>query len=499
MKPFFAMTRPSATELNGRRFLLLLALYFLIHLGVRVFLSSSAELDESEQLLLTQDMRLGYGSQPPLYTWIQAGLFFLCGINVFALAVFKNFLLFLSYFFVYLSARELTRDSTRSVIAMLSLLLIPQIFWESQRDLTHSVLGTAMAAGSLFVMLRLLKTGRLRYYVLFGLCAGFGILAKYNYGIFLIALLLAAGSIRNFRPRVLNRKMGLAVLCLLLVSAPHLYWMVTHTQATLSQVGKFHVASSAGRLALFVLGFKSLGVAVLSFLGLLVPVVVLFFHKRGASVRVVNAHSDDRALILRTLLAGLGLCVLMIVFFKVSVFKDRWMQPLLFATPLYLVMLPWARWNLTNARRYAAFTAVVAVGTWAVIAGRVLHVSDRGSVSRLSAPYAALASQLRQAGFHGGHIMAQDRWVGGNLKLCFPESVVEAPEVPSFAAPADSDRVVVWNATNQSEMPEMLRDFVRVRAGTDAGSLPTQWIEAPYSRASGRSMRLGLSFLPHPP
>ncbi|MCX6865636.1 MAG: glycosyltransferase family 39 protein [Verrucomicrobia bacterium] len=125
------MTGQPAADLNSRRILLLLVLYFTLHLLLRLCVSNSAELDEAEQLLLTQDLRLGYGSQPPLYTWLQSGLFALCGINIFALAVLKNGLLFLTYFFVYLGAREITRDNNRAVIAMLSLLWIPQICWES--------------------------------------------------------------------------------------------------------------------------------------------------------------------------------------------------------------------------------------------------------------------------------------------------------------------------------------------------------------------------------
>ena len=142
-----------------------------MHLVFRCFVSDSIELDEAEQLLLTQDLRLGYKSQPPLYTWLLSGVFSLVGTNVFALALVKNSLLFLTYFFVYSSTKEITNDENRSLIAMVSLLLIPQIFWESQRDLTHSVLGTTVAACTLFVAVRLLKTGKVKYYALFGLCA----------------------------------------------------------------------------------------------------------------------------------------------------------------------------------------------------------------------------------------------------------------------------------------------------------------------------------------
>ena len=481
--------------LNKKQLFLLLAIYFSIHLLLRIFVSDSAELDEAEQLLLTQDLRLGYGSQPPLYTWLLTGLFSLSGSKILALAALKNSLLFLTYLFVYLSAKELTSDNNRAVIATLSLLLIPQIFWESQRDLTHSVLGTTVAACTLFVMLRLLKTGRFHYYALFGLCAGTGLLSKYNYGVFLVALLMAAGSIKDLRPRLLHRNMLLSVLCLLLVAFPHVYWAITNVQTTLSQAGKFQVGRSLGLFASYSLGFQRLLMAVVSFLGLLLPVYALFFYRRGTKGSAVANSSDYAALVRRTLLTGLLLCILMVLFFKVTVFKDRWMQPLLFATPLYLVTLPWARITAANSRRYAGFALFIALAVLLVMPGYILCADHVKTLSRLNSPYAAFSAQLRQNGFQDGLIIAQGRLVGGNLKLFFPKSVVVAPEVPAFTAPPDADRLIVWDATDSAEMPDYLRKFAGTLYSADLSSPQAQYIEAPYKYVADRSMRLGFLLL----
>ncbi|MCX6865635.1 MAG: glycosyltransferase family 39 protein [Verrucomicrobia bacterium] len=323
------------------------------------------------------------------------------------------------------------------------------------------------------------------------MCAGSGILAKYNYGVFLLALLLAGCSLENFRPRMCNRRMWLAVLCLLLVISPHLYWTITHMQATLAQTGKFHVGRSVGLLASYVLGFHSLVMAVVSFLGVLLPVYALFFYQRGSRGLAAIGNKDDAALILRLLLTGTCLCILMILCFKVSVFKDRWMQPLLFATPIYLVTIPSARWTLTNARRYAGFSLLGALAVLVVIAAHTLGAAKWGEPGRLNAPYEALAAQLRQAGFTGGHIIAQDRLVGGNLKLFFPESVVEAPEVPYFAVSINTDRLIVWNATRNDDIPVKLRDFAAAHSGADCSALQPQYVQAPCQYAPDRTMRLG--------
>lgn len=479
------------SEFNTKQIFLFLALYFTIHLVVRIFISDSAELDEAEQLLLTQDLRLGYGSQPPLYTWLLSGLFSFFDNKILALALLKNSLLFLSYLLVFLSAKEVSRNKNRAVIAMLSLLLIPQIFWESQRDLTHSVLGTTVAACTLYAMVRLLKTGRLHYYALFGLCAGAGVISKYNYGVFLVALFLAGCTIKTLRPRLLHRNMMLSILCLLLVASPHLYWAITNMQATLSQAGKFKVGHSLGLLASYSLGFRKLMMAVVSFLGLLLPVFALFFYKPEVRNIAASTEDDYAVLIRRTFGTGLVLCILMVLLFKVTVFKDRWMQPLLFATPIYLVTLPWMRFNPVNVRRYAGFALLIALAVLLIMPGHILYASHTGTLSRLNSPYAALSAQLRKAGFQGGLIIAQGRLLGGNLKLFFPESVIVAPEVPAFTAPSDTDRLIVWDATNNAEMPEGLHKFAGTLSSVDLNSLPAQYIQSPYSYVADRSMRLG--------
>ncbi len=480
-------------SVNPRHVFLLLAGYFVLHLLFRYFVSDSLELDEAEQLLLTQELRLGYGSQPPLYTWLQAGFFSIFGTSVFALAAVKNILLFLTYFFVFSSAKEITNDDNRAVIAMVSLLMIPQFFWESQRDLTHSVLGTTFAACTLFVAVRLFKTGRLRYYVLFGLCAGAGIISKYNFGVFLVALLISAVSVRNLRPRLCDRKILITVVCLLLVTAPHLYWATTNVKATLSQADKFQMARPIGLIQSYSMGLQKLAKAVAAFLGMLLPVYALFFYRKGRDIPAAGDEGDYALLVKRMLLAGLFLCLLMILLFKVTVFKDRWMQPLLFATPVYLATLSWTR--LANARGYLRFCLLVAVLVLLLMPGHTIFASRFGTYNRLNAPYSAFSAQLREAGFRQGVIVSQNRLTGGNLRMAFPDSVVLAPEVPRYDYRTGSDWLIVWDATKNAEMPDKLRKFAADFVPVDFNAVKPHIIEATSKYSTDRTMRLGFILL----
>ena len=56
-------------------FILLMLPYFSVQVLVRLAVSPALELDEAEQALWTQRLALGYGAQPPLYTWLQWTVF----------------------------------------------------------------------------------------------------------------------------------------------------------------------------------------------------------------------------------------------------------------------------------------------------------------------------------------------------------------------------------------------------------------------------------------
>ncbi|MBU2265629.1 MAG: glycosyltransferase family 39 protein, partial [Candidatus Omnitrophica bacterium] len=210
------------------KFLLLIAAYFLIHLLVRIFISDSVEFDEAEQVLFSQNLSLGYGSQPPLYEWLQKVFFTVFGLNIFSLALLKNSLFVLIYFFLYQSAKLILKQEKYAVLASLALFLTYTYGWQSMHQLTHAILALAVCSITFFVFLKVIQTQKLKYYLVLGLMAGLGILAKYNYLIFILALLIAALTIQEFRKAVFNKRMVLVLIIALLISSPHFVWFGSH-------------------------------------------------------------------------------------------------------------------------------------------------------------------------------------------------------------------------------------------------------------------------------
>ena len=103
-----------------------LGLLFLVcaHIVSRVAISSGMKWDESEQILWAQSLALGYGPQPPLYTWLQWGANALLGPSVLALALVKGVLMILTLAFWLLAAR-IVMPAAWAPFAALGTLLLP--------------------------------------------------------------------------------------------------------------------------------------------------------------------------------------------------------------------------------------------------------------------------------------------------------------------------------------------------------------------------------------
>jgi len=265
----------STDQIISKWFLLGLLLYFAAHILLRTVVSSSLESDEAEQVLFTQWLQGSYLSKPPLYTWLQIFFFEIFGTNVFALSLLKNSLLFSTYVFVFASARLLLKDTRLALLAALSLLLIPQISWESQRDLTHSILVTSLSAMSFYVVLRLLESQTRRHYLWLGISIGLGTLAKYNYAIFISAILITLLTYPKGRSALANQRAFITLAALLIIVLPYLLWVSSHFGTVASSLHDLDI----GPRNFLIKGSARLIYVSLMFLGPLCLIYLLLFPR----------------------------------------------------------------------------------------------------------------------------------------------------------------------------------------------------------------------------
>lgn len=446
---------------DTRRVFWLLASYFLLQLLIRIYVSPNLELDEAEQLILTQQLNWGYGPQPPLYTWLQAGLFYVFGVNHFSLALLKNLLLFCTYAFVYSAGRALDFSRRTAIAAMLSLFLLPQILWESQRDLTHSVLATTLSAATLAVWFHLKKKPSNANYVLLGICWGLGLIAKYNYGIFLVSLLMASLTIAEYRRLLQKPAILYTVASAFVIVTPHVLWMFSNIPLMLSSSGKFKMAARNSYLEPILNGVASLIMACVSFAAILLiiyAVIYIYDRKRNASTCLARVEPDE-TLLLRCVLISLGICLLMILLFRVTCFKDRWMQQILFLLPLAL--LPWMRYAFerSGGRLIRILAICLGVATMVGLAGRSRLARYIGT-SRFNLPYHDVTSKLKDKIMAADLVVTDKMLLGGNVRMAFPSARVAVTNTPVFACMKTGKTLVLWDYDESSYRREPLQKYL---------------------------------------
>lgn len=332
--------RPSTLPRARAQALLLacLLIYLLAYLLLRLALPACLELDEAEITVLARHLALGYGSQPPLYAWLQWASFQLLGENRLALLLPKTALILATYLAMYRMAAPLV-GVRAALVAAASLALIPEIGWDWLVDRTHTILATALACATLATYFALVRTPDLRRYLLLGLLAGLGLQAKYNTALFLFSLAAASLLTPEHRRLLWNRKLLLAAGLALLLLLPHGWWLAHHfPQATASTLGKLAEGTEdATRFAAPALGLLQLLLGLLELAGLLLLVCLLAWAVTGPTA-AGSSMAVQACFFGRLYAVGLSVLAVLTLTGLAGNFRARWLLPLLFSLPLALLL-----------------------------------------------------------------------------------------------------------------------------------------------------------------
>jgi len=392
------------------------------HVVVRVALSPALKWDEAEQMLWSQQLALGYGAQPPLYTWLQWGFNQVFGPSVLALALLKHALLSLAMVLMYQAGRELLTPRGAWWAAG-GMLLLPPLGWDLIADKTHTALMVAMCCGAWWLLLRIVRRQRPADFAWLGLICGLGMLAKYSFALAAAAMLLAALSVPEARRALLARGWWLTPLVGLLVVLPHDVWLASHLhEATAETLTKMDIQPDV-RLAHGVLDLLGVSATTLA----LWMLVALWVFRTACWRRPLTPSAPWAARLFGRYLLALVLALLgMVLFGGVNNFKTHWMGPLLCMTPLAAFAV---RPELQQHPRGGRYTgAVVAVALLVLVAAAVRPWANglRGQASELNHPVAQLGQALRAAGYDGqGRIVAADHMLAGMLRTRFPHATAD--------------------------------------------------------------------------
>ncbi|MCP9887601.1 glycosyltransferase family 39 protein [Cyanobium sp. ATX 6A2] len=413
----------------GSRLLLAAILYLLVNAIGLWLVAAGADQDQAQQLLLSQGWALGYGPQPPLYTYLVNLVFQVTGPALWPLLALKVVLLSLLVAAVLRIGRELRLRGDQQLMALSGLILIPQFIWESQRDLSHSLLATAVAAWTLVQLLRLLRRPSAANHALLGVLVAAGLLSKYSVALFLASLLLTALTIPALRRALLQPQLLLGVAVALALLSPHLVWMLSNPELALAGLEK----TRAGEALPWRGVLSALGAAV-AFLSpfWLAALAVLWPQRRHLHI-ADPTREPGSALLQRLPLALMGVLLVFVLSTGATRIKDRWYQSLLFYAPISAATLA-----SPLPRRRLRWMVGAGVGAAAAVAillpARTTLAGISGRSSRPNYPLPQLVLSLGEAGGTPELILASSTLLAGNARLAFPTVPVLTPKAPAPGA-----------------------------------------------------------------
>jgi hypothetical protein len=164
---------------------------------------------------------------------------------VLALAVLKHALLALTYLFMGLAARALLPP--RGVVGAASMVMLPPLGWSSLHDQTHTVLVTAVTAGTWWVLVGLVRSPRPALRAA-GADAGAGHAVQVQLRAVRRRAGLAALGVPAVRQVLLARGLWITAAVALVLVVPHALWLAGHWHETARAITA-KMECSPGRLA----------------------------------------------------------------------------------------------------------------------------------------------------------------------------------------------------------------------------------------------------------
>ncbi len=393
---------------------------FLVWL-MRSFLFPAAGPDEADQLVNAQSWQWGYGAgTPPLFTWLLIAAQSVFGVTIASVIFVKSAILGAAYFFLYTAARHVLADDRYAALAALSPLAIYYAVWDASFQYTHSLTLVFSICATFFCLLRLEGRRDSWTYFWLGAAIGAGLLSKYNYILFLAAVLTALSVDAAFRKALLDRRMALTVAVAAIVAVPHYYWLWLHRANFIKHVqGRFPNGTPDGTSFLGLFGAFDACMAVLNFLMPLLAIYILLFPRalrRDGSRAAPSAR--HRKILGWTLLIIFALTIAGVLLFDVTRVRNHYMF-LLILFPIYFLARAQAAEIPERAlKKFSAVLLAIAILVPVCDAAKYAVDPQRSSKSYYNMPYESFARQLKAAGFVKGTIVGD--WLGypiaGNLR-----------------------------------------------------------------------------------
>ncbi len=446
----------------------------------RAFLFPGTGGDDAEQLLFSQAFAWGYDIRnPPLYTWLVMLSQTVWGISIASVEAVKFTLFGVTYVLMFWCARRVLGPGTLAGLAALSPLAIYYLTWDAVLGYSHSIMMMTLCVAAFAALIRLRENGTWTDYALIGVITGLGIMSKYGFGFFMLALLLAATADAELRKRVLSWRLLAGLVLAAVIVAPHAIWAlswIADNPEGLAQRVDEKFAVDAGRSFLMTAA-KGLWGMISAAVGFLLPLGAMLALLFWPGLRRLNNPEAPSAAYRRVLgfylLILLVLVAVAVVASGITRFRTHYMFVLI-VLPIWYFARVQANWHWHRAP--AVFCGTITFFAAAVvIALPVKNWVDPKVCEKcyFHLDYDDFTNQLKTAGFSGGTILGADfpYDLAGNLRVHFPDSRVVSAKHRAFIPPVSEgtagDCIVIWRPGLRNDLLDYASSALGAPAHTD--------------------------------
>ncbi|MFA5959846.1 MAG: glycosyltransferase family 39 protein [Tatlockia sp.] len=403
---------------------------------VRVFLrATTLEMDEAEQVVMAQQLLPGYPAQPPLYTWLQYGLFSLFGRSLASIALLKSTLLWGSLYCFHRICRLHCSSHAFAWCATAAWAFLPAISYDLMKDNTHSVFVLLAASLTWYWFVAPSRLNKPLWYFLFGVITGIGLLSKFNYLLFLALLFLSACTVPQYRKKVIHPGMLLSLAVAMLLASPYFFWLINHPNLGLHSSYKFMPNEHLGY------GVFKLVIAMAYFILPFLLVSYSFFPLR----RGIPPSTVANQLLLRFHLISVPFLLALVLLGGIGHIETRWLIPILFLFPVL-----YFSFQQGEPSHYAAFL-LACILVQSLLFASLIYRSHFGHTARNRFPVHLAVEDIKKEKRRFEHIASDSFWILGNLMIDLSIKTGWLIHPAALPATLPANTLFVWQTTTPPE------------------------------------------------
>lgn len=406
------ITKTSASDLS-RWLYAFVFIHILVWTLVPFYVRYTLPMDAMEGTTWGQQFEWGYDKNPFLNGWLTALAVHLSRPSDWAVYLFSQ----LSVAACFIAVWHLAKKILPPIPALLSVLLLEGIQYYNIHaiDFNDNTLELSLWALTALFFYQALRQQTWRDWMLTGLFAGLGMMAKYYTAMLLLPMFLLM--ILNSKNRLSFKKpqtyAGLAVF--LIIIAPHTIWLFSHDFVTINYALD-RVSSENTWINHFTYPgifawqqFEAFLPTLLLSMVLLIGKKPLFSHPR------YQLESFDKQFLFYVGLGPFLLTVLLSAFTGMFL-RAGWGQPLLFLWGVLLIYFLQPNINAVRLKRFAVVYILLYVITVASYAGALIQAAKPSSANFPGKEIAtSLTDEWRQTFNTPLPYIAGSRWLAGNI------------------------------------------------------------------------------------